>query len=368
MYKIFCDYHHSGLAYSLKKLFEDRLGGSIYFPIGLDWRDKGFWKVFDHPDTAQQYLRLDQVVVPKDNTPVLNRVVQKNEDCYLVDEKAHHYLQKMVTFDQFLKLDLDFIIASIPEHIEPFNKLCKLHPKKPKLIFQAGNNFNLRHFADRGLIKYVMYSARPKYYHEKIDHIIYHQEFDEIYFDRRQHLEISGWSLKHNTKKTIYCFINCYGTQANYKSDWVRFQSLEKRLADFEFKSYGGGSRDGAISGIENVSDKIKEARFIWHCKQGGDGFGHIIHYAACMGKVILTNLRDYRGQLAGEFLEDGYTCIDIDNCEIDEIVEKICYYDRPTTYEKMSKNLIKEYKEYVNFDREENMIARFIERVKKGS
>ena len=40
---VFADYHHSGLYRSFELLFEKRLGGTLFKPIGWDWWNQGYW-------------------------------------------------------------------------------------------------------------------------------------------------------------------------------------------------------------------------------------------------------------------------------------------------------------------------------------
>jgi len=54
--KVFADLHHGDLFYSLQLLFEKRLKAELYRPVGIEWWKEGFWNVFNHPATAQQYL------------------------------------------------------------------------------------------------------------------------------------------------------------------------------------------------------------------------------------------------------------------------------------------------------------------------
>ena len=53
---ILCDYHHGELYESLLKLFEDRLGGKVYRPIGADWHTEGWWIMGNDAGMIQQYL------------------------------------------------------------------------------------------------------------------------------------------------------------------------------------------------------------------------------------------------------------------------------------------------------------------------
>lgn len=323
---VFSDFHHAGLLQSLVMLFEGRLGGELYRPIGLDWYHQGYWNVYPHIDTAKQYLEPGSI--PKDGTPPLN------------DDLSH-----VITFEDFKKTKFDILLASIPQHIEPFKELIMLYQPQAKLIFQIGNQWDI----PRNSVKNVMASAicEPPI---QINYIQYHQEFDTNIFH---------YEPPKNTRK-IYSFINCLGTSDLYRRDWELFLQLEKLLPDWEFKSFGGQCRDGWIEDGKPLADKIREATFIFHCKTNGDGYGHIIHNAAAIGRPLITRAADYKGKLA-EPLINIATSILVDNTPVAYIADQIRL--NPVVGA-MGEAIHRRFKSNVDFDKEEQEIRTFLNRL----
>lgn len=362
MKKIFVDFHHASLLQSFILTFEKRFGWEVYRPIGMDWATKGFWKVYDHPATQAQFLGIGGAT--PDKTKPLNEVVHKyfefNElnpnlgddwimiySCQDIDSGLTN---KAITFDGFMSIPFDVVIATIPQHIEPFKRLCELHPNKPKLVYQIGNAWNV---PDPSLVKNVMASAKVSNVPSHINFIEYHQEFDTTIFKPDESIMPAN---------NIYSFVNCFGIDRLFEWEYFLFQMVEKEMPDWSFKAFGGQCRDGAAHGAKELADKMREARFIWHTKSGGDGYGHVIHNAAAVGRPIITKLSDYSGKLAQSLLIDGVTCINIDNLSPKEVVNKIEYYSLPGIYETFIDNVYTNFKKHVDFDAEAIKIRSFIE------
>ena len=81
---ILADRHHSWLWTSLVILFEERLRHRLFFPIGMEWYENNLWNVYPSPDTARQYLSLDQLYKPTDGTPQLNQIIEEENGIYSV--------------------------------------------------------------------------------------------------------------------------------------------------------------------------------------------------------------------------------------------------------------------------------------------
>ena len=109
---IFADFHHFSLWKSFEYLFEKRLGHQLFRPIGMDWYPT-WWKIADPYEmpgrTATQYL--DTVGHTPDHP---------EEDGIL-----YYDHMKGITLKKFKDMPLDIIIATIPEHIEIYQKLLK---------------------------------------------------------------------------------------------------------------------------------------------------------------------------------------------------------------------------------------------------
>jgi len=339
-------------------LFEGRLGGQVYRPIGMEWAEKGFWKVYDHPATQAQYLGIGGAT--PDGSPKLNEVkgwVGDGEsskiigrDVYRCNDIESGKTNKAITFQSFLDMPIDIIIASIPQHIIPFYNLRNKYKPNAKLIYQVGNSWDIFDMP----IPNIMASAKifiPQKYHS----IVYHQEFDTNIF----------WPLTPNYQPfpNIYSFVNCFSLpQDHFRFDWQLFQELEQLMPEWVFKSYGGQCRDGAMNGSQALADKMREARFIWHTKNGGDGFGHIIHNAAACGKPLIIKEQYYLGKLGGDSIKDGVTCVTIDGLTSQKIINKINLYNSPENYAKLCKNTYENFKRVVDFDKEAEALKIFLE------
>lgn len=340
--KVFTDYHHQGLLESLISLFENRLGGTLYRPIGLEWFNEGYWKINNLEPTAKQYLLPGSI--PEDGT------IPLNDD-----------LSRTITLGDFKNTEFDIIIASLPQHIAPFRELIDKYQPQAKLIFQIGNAWNIEDSQAR-MIDGVMASALPKIDRTYLGHngeplhlVTYHQEFPVNVF----------YPPRFRAKKQIYSFINCLNCVDIYKKDWELFLELERLMPDWDFKSMGGQCRDGYVSGDEEVAEKMREATFGFHCKTEGDGYGHVIHNLARTGIPLIVRLADYKGKLAEPLLIDGETCIAVDGKTPQEIADQINYvYKTATVWKTMSQNLAKRFKQVVDFDKEEQDIRRFLEDV----
>lgn len=350
-YNVFTDFHHASLLQSFILLFEKRLGGNVYRPIGMEWAEKGFWKVYDHPATQQQFLAIGGAT--PDGTPRLNEVafdVQRIQDpepiiYYCQDIDSGQY-NKAITFEGFMETKFDIVIASLPQHIEPFKRLCELHPNKPKLIYQIGNQWDV---VGNSGIRNVMASAKIDSVPSDINFVQYHQEFDLDTFYPYLSVFIP--------EKNICSFVNVFQSFP----DWPLFLEVERLLGDWSFRSYGGQCRDGAAHGSEDLATGMRASRFIWHTKAGGDGYGHVLYNSAAVGRPIIYKKSYYEGKMGEELMIDGITGINIDGLSPHEIALKIQYYSQPDLYTKMCQAVRQNFKNCVDFDAEAEKIKVFL-------
>lgn len=352
MYNVFVDFHHASLLNSFIMLFENRLGGNVYRPIGMEWAREGFWAIYDHPATQAQFLSMEQGYRPIDGSPALNIVGEVQNDVYYCQDIDSGKYNKAITLETFLKLDIDLIIATIPQHIEPFVRLAALHPKKPKVIYQIGNSWNL---PTNTPIRNVMASARLPYKPDGFNIVEYHQEFDTGVFHP---------GGVENLPNNIYSFVNCFNVDGLFAADWSLFQQVEAKMTEWNFKCYGGQCRDGAAHGTQQLADKMREAKFIWHTKFAGDGYGHVLHNAAAVGRPLITRKAYYYDKLGGDLMIDGETAILIDGLNPDQIADKIRYYSDWFRYGVLCGNMREKFKNVVNFDGEFENIKHFLSKL----
>lgn len=331
--KILACRHHASLFYSLKLLFEDRLGHELYFPIGMEWHEKGYWNYTSNNDP---YV-IQQFLVGFSNELVIG---QKHDDYIEVEELFHGYTQKGMTFDQFLKTDVDIIMPTIKNHEELFAKLIRDHKPNAKLIRQEGNN----DFVINPICKNVMSSVPPNgiTIPEGTNIVYYHQEFDTNLF---------SYTPMRNFRR-VTNMMNCLPQWESIK-DWNR---LKEQSSGYEFKMHGILGDDGNIDRVNGVAEAIKNSTWIFQLKQGENGGGHLTHNAMAIGRPLICK-RSYLKYLFDKgVLEHGITCIDLeDENKID--VDSL-------NPEEMGKELNRRWKELVDFDKEEQEIREFLGRL----
>lgn len=334
--KILTDYHHSSLYSSFLYTLETRLGHEVYRCIGREWFEKGYWRINRQEDTIQQYLGT-YGYKPDDGTPVLNDVMWVKDKVYYSKDPNTNQIHKAIEYKTFLDMDFDVIIASIPKHIEPFKKLAEL--KNAKFILQVGNMWELPY----SRIPNLMASVAPR--QVPCHSVFYHQEFDTNVFSH----------TKSTKSKEIHNYMNVLH---NYPEALEYFLELEKLMPDYKFKMFGSQNRDGSITGIQDLADSMKKARWIFHFKQFGDGYGHVIHNAFAVGRPIITRKRDYEGKLAGVMIRDKNSII-LDGMSPGELADKI--RNSEDLNEEMSIESRRIFDEFVNFDKESKEIELFL-------
>lgn len=346
--KILCDFHHSSLLKSLRLLFEEHLGHELYRPIGMEWFEEGFWAINNQLDTAKQYLEIGSQ--PVDNTSRLNDLEQGfgAADRFNIFDPGMESTHKACTLDYFKKNKFDIVIASIPAHIPLFENLIKQFNPEAKLIVQMGNEWPIDYWYHHNVLASV--KARPLT--TDINAIFYHQEVD---------LDIFWWDTVRPTKK-IHSFVNVLSSFERASRD---FEILEQVLHEYEFKSYGGQCRDGNMTGDRQLANKMREAEFILHVKDHGDGFGHVIHNAYAVGRPVITRSSDYVGKLAEDLLVDG-TYLDIDKLGRNELIRQVRYFtDNPNELSKMGDRAAEHFRKVVNYQQEAEEIAQWLKTLK---
>lgn len=350
--KILVDHHHSSLLHSLIYLFEDRLDIEVYRPIGLKWYTTGHWNIFPALDTAKQYLDLDQAYRPVDGTRPLNQFTGRpaEDGVYLIkDEDATGGFHKACTFEYFMDNDFDFVLASIPQHIAPFQQLARR--KNAKFIVQAGNEWTIQGWNGYN----VLASLAPRSLPFDVNAVFYHQEFP---LDKFQHAPVDNYK----TRPVINSFINVY----EHNSGWGDFTTLERMTPQLiDWYSFGGQCRNGSIDGYTELGAVMRNTDIVFHVKAGGDGYGHVLHNAYACGRPVITRRSHYRGQW-GEYLLTDDTCIDLDKWRRPEYVVPAIVdlaYDNDRRRE-MGAAARRRFEEVVDFEREASEIERWIERL----
>lgn len=257
--RILADLHHEDLFRSLN-LLAGRIGAELFRPKGLEWYKEGRWCVFDHINTANQYL---------------------GDDCY----KEY----PGVGLNDAINTDWDLVLVT---HCHHFVKWSEMFKGRSPVVLQVGNNWNYNHPMFSGA-KNVLNSTSTQW-PQADNHVRYHPE-----------LEPSGAVVTN--PYSIYSF-------CHYPTDLAQklFKELGKRLPDWDLRLYGAGTDRGGISGQDNVIRLAAECGFLFHHKAGGDGYGVNIHRAWSNGKPIIMDYNHYADKMAAMCMVDGLSSIDL--------------------------------------------------------
>jgi len=340
MIRVFTDYHHGDLYYSLHRLFEEQLGWELYRPIGLDWFHNGYWKIAEPYnnaiDTVRQYLDINNDGwIPFKN---LNGQNYLENNTYFSFDPSHNYYHRAITFDSFKEMQFDIILPTYEPHERLFLKLRDLFHPKAKLVAQMGNN------GQDSILPNVIHSVP---YVSKINQkaFYYHQEID---------LSLYTYQAPDPNHKKIYSVVHLYP----YPQIWKAYKEI---LPEVEMKNYGSGCPDGVLSGPESVSQKMREASCGWHLKPQG-GLGHSSLGWLASGRPVITNMsqmRSWGGDCLSLF-EPGVTCIDIESYTKAQGASVIRALLKPEELLKWSERVYRRFNDLINYDFEKELLGKF--------
>ena len=327
---VFCDFHHGGLMYSLHLLWEKRLGYKMHTMGGMEWFDNGTWRLNNLRDTAKQYLLFSGGTSP-------TSVQKEGNETYTVD---------FISFEDFKKTKFDYLVCTILEHEEPFLELQKKYQPQAKVIRQFGNvgDFTNGHVPN---ILNSTTNAVP----QGLNTVTWREEFSikDFHFEEPRGDNIIT-SFLHNIKAW---------PGYNY------FKGLKEHLPSFKIREYGSASCDDGCCKEEELSAKMHESKFVYHVKAKGDGYGHNVHHAFACGRPLITALKDYQGQIAGQLMIPDKTVIDVSTIKVQDAAKKILEYSEPARHKQMCHDVYDQFKEVVDFDKEEQDVRKFLERCK---
>jgi hypothetical protein len=135
--------------------------------------------------------------------------------------------------------------------------------------------------------------------------VVYHQEMDPIEFNPNIGIGTAS-------------FVNCMTSMGHC------WDLLEEARARIPVRIFGIDGPDGVIKPYSLLTWIMGASAWGWHDKAQGDGFGHVIHTWAAVGRPLVGHASHYAGKMASRFWRDGETCIDLDRHSVAEAVEII--------------------------------------------
>lgn len=343
---ILVDLAGTDLSYAMHLLFERRLGHKLYFIKGLEWYNKGYFKYVDEPAIVGQFLEA---------TPT---------GYY----KKHDWSYETLTYDEFLKIkdSFDLCLALIGTNEVAFGKLISEQIPHAKLIRQIGNPFET---ISENSARNILMSITPsdQYLNNFSTNVLMaernfvfaHQEFDtktEFVYKPPTRLDrVSSY------QGNIYDPVTGIQT-GDYHDLWKKMSEL---LPEFDFHLYGTWNTHGSFVIGRELGESMSEAAFIWQTKNGEDGGGHLTHNAFAVGRPLIVRKNQFGGLML-EMLQDGETCIDLTHPgrSLEKSAELIRECAKPENHIKMCEKVYETFKKYCDYDKEEQDIRSFMEKL----
>ena len=282
--KALVDFHHSDLLESLHLLLEDRLGIDVYIPVGQEWWDQEYWSfgrwTWGDDRLARQFLNRNNVEIESGHPD------------------RHH---RCVTLGQAQRMRWDYALASVPDNYNGYADFAAQHGAR--FIIQVGNT---NQPIDWSLNPLVLNSSEAPITERGVT---IHQEFS-----------LRDFRYEPPSSQTIASFVNCM----DRIECWWALEEARDRLPSHEFRIHGIDGEHGNLKPTSAVANAMRAAGWGWHDKITGDGFGHVIHNWAAVGRPIIGHASHYRGKLAEPFWQDGVTVIDLDRHSVAEAADII--------------------------------------------
>ena len=337
MTTVLADFHHHDLWESLELLCA-RLGWTLYRPIGMDWFTEGYWN-FEraaHGDrVARQYLE----PLPTDTD-------------VRADKSHPGRLHKLLSLQEARDLRPDIVIASVAHNHEGLARFASevgatfgIHLGNVRFspIDMAEDRWDLASF---GIVTSLMPGPIPK------PHVVVHQEFSLADFRHEP--------PEDHERTVVSSFVNCFPENPQ---GYALFREVAHLATEIDWRiygSYGQLPRDEYatedVARCAEVGDRMRASDIAWHTKQWSDGFGHVIHNWAAVGRPVIGFQSYYANQLAGPLWQEGVTSFDITGRSADDIRRLIRSLD-PETRARMGDAAAALFRELVNFDEEERQI-----------
>ena len=227
-----------------------------------------------------------------------------------------------------------FIIATVPDNEAGLGRFAD--EMRARFIVQVGNTGQYVNWTRDPLV--LSSSEMPIYGRG----VVYHQEMDPI--DYRPPMET----------RAAASFVNC---MPHMGSCWALLQ--EAQALGLPVKVYGIDGEHGIIKPYTALLDLMAVVGWGWHDKAQGDGFGHVLHSWAAVGRPIVGHASHYAGKMGERFWRDGVTCIDLDQHSV-AFAMRIIRAMEPAQHEAMCRAIRAAF-DGIDYDAEAETIRRLL-------
>lgn len=338
MIRVLTDAIHADLWESLRILFEDRMGWELYAPHGLEWYEAGIWN-FERANlgdaVARQFLQPWHDDIPYPSGQAWSRL----------DLTHPGQTQKRVTMEQARDLRPDIILSTLVENDMGWHGFAQ--EVGAHFGIQVGNQGAT---AAWGAAEFALLSVTTPGFTPWRPHVYYHQEFSLKDFAP------DGGNIDSRTMATM--------VQCAVRSEGYPLMLELAEGAGLTPLWYGHcGDDDGHWGGnaptTPAVAQNMHDARLAYHWKRWSDGYGHVIHNWASIGRPLLTTATYYADKLAAPLFVEGVTSFDLERHTTDEmraIVQRLAHDD--SYYQSICEATAARFREVVDFDSEAEAIG----------
>jgi hypothetical protein len=311
--RVLLDAHHADLLESMHLLLTDRFGWDCYIPVGQEWWDENIWSfgkwAWGDDRLARQFLTVGNV---------------ERDDAH--PDRLHN----VITFGEAANLHWDYVIASVPDNYRGYHHFAR--QTGAKFVIQVGNtNQPIAWELDPLVLNSSEMPLQGR-------GVTYHQEFSLIDF-----------AYSPATSQIIGSFVNCMESMAC----WHFLDEARRLMPERTFRIHGIDGPDGNVKPTRDVGTLMRSYGWGWHDKVTGDGFGHVIHNWAAVGRPLIGHASHYAGKMAGPLWEDGVTCIDLDRHAVNELPGLLERLDNL----EMGLNIRSRFEELVDYEAEAEQI-----------
>lgn len=344
MVKILADMHHNSLWESLEMLFTDRFGWELYRPRGMEWWDKGIWQYERHMPhgeaVARQYLQ--EWGDDEDH----------GDHWCRRDSMYPDRMNKMLTWEQAQDIKPDIILATLTENEGGWHQFAR--EIGAKFGIQVGNQGTANNY---GLIDFAMFSTSRDHY-PWVPYVTYRQEFS---------LDDYRFEYPPTERDYVGTWVQALPDDAE---EYSRFLQIAAGLPELRVRYHGhvGPVDDywgGNVTTSKELAAQMRAARVGLHLKKWSDGYGHVLHNLAAVGKPIVGTATFYKGRLGEPLFVEGVTSFDVQRHSIAETVD---FIRRLTVddelHERMSRAMAARFREIVDFDAEAEEIRAMLDGV----
>jgi hypothetical protein len=244
---------------------------------------------------------------------------------------------EFVTLEDARELDWAYVIATLPDNQHGFAQFAR--EQGAQYVLQVGNTGQ---YVDWSLDPLALLSSEMPIMGRGIT---YHQEMDPVAFVPPREV-LAGSYLRYAAS-----FVNCMPAMGDC------YDLLAK--VPFPVDLYGIDGPQGVIKPNTDLVRLMALYGWGWHDKAQGDGFGHVIHTWAAVGRPLIGHAVHYAGKMGEVFWRDGETSWDLGLHGIEEIVESTQFGPFPR-YEEMCRAIRAEF-DKIDYDAEAEQIADFL-------